>query len=286
MATTKLTTHIPPDANPTNVSEMVVLLARTNQTFKTVSDLLDFTESQGIGSRTEMQSIAQDMGLLEKARDGIKLSPNGYALASLREDIRGDILHFLMYTGWNVKKPLEFMPSWAYRDCCDRYWQAGSLTLSSDYIERQVQETINKARSEFEALQIGEFEEVSFSRKSLSGAHKWMESLNPPVLELSVDRKGEQVFNRRSFCPPELLLLAIGYVLRDEPEAIEFDVLLTHEKQDRICAVCLLEPEALDRTLDWAIPIFPTLIEPGTSAGFYGRFIRLHRLPNLADIVR
>jgi len=34
------------------------------------------------------------------------------------------------------------------------------------------------------------------------------------------------------------------------------------------------------------IPIFPQVIAPGTTAGFYGRFVRLHKLPQLADVIR
>ncbi|MBI5668045.1 MAG: hypothetical protein HZC41_08545 [Chloroflexi bacterium] len=281
MASTKLAIHIPPDANPVNITEMVVAIARqgADTVFESVRDLLEYTESQGIGSRTEMQSTAVYLGLLEKSSSGLGLTRTGFALAKIREDVRSDLLHYLMYTGWEESDPVNFLPSWSYRICCDRYWEGQEVTLDSDYLNRQVEETINQAREAFAQLNIGEVAEVSFSRKSLEGAHKWLGALQPPVIE-------NKVFTRRSFCPPELLLLAIGYVMKDETDATDIDILLTREKRDRICKVCLLDHNALDRALDWMLPIFPAVISPGTSAGFYGRFVRLHKLPTLEDVVR
>lgn len=279
MAATKLVTHVPPDANPVNVTEMILLVTKENREFSSVRDLLDFTETRGVGSRTEMQSIATDMGLLERESDLVRVSDLGRAFTRLRDDVRGDVLHFLMYTGWDETTPLRFLSSWAYRDCCDRYWAQGNLLLTSDYLNRQVEETINNTREIFERISAGEFDEVSFSRMSLRGVRKWLDALQPPVIE-------GDTFIRRSFCPPELMALAVGYVFRDDPDIAEMDIWLSREKRDEICHVCLLEPDAFDRTLDWTLSVFPKLVEPGTEAGTYGRFIRVHKLPTLADVVR
>lgn len=48
--------------------------------------------------------------------------------------------------------------------------------------------------------------------------------------------------------------------------------------------ICLLEPAALDRALDWMLPLSPQVIEPGTRAGVYGRFVRLRKMPKLSDL--
>lgn len=279
MAATKLALHVPPDANPSNVSEMLLLLAAELRRFDSVRDLLTFTESQGIGSRTEMQSIATDMGLLDKTNSGIGLSDSGLAFSNVREDARADILHFLMYTGWQHNHPLEHLPSWAYRYCCDKYWDLDNVTLDTDYSDRLVEEVINFARAKFMSLGTESFDEISFSRKSLSGAKRWLDAVQPSVIE-------GNTFSRRSFCPPELMMLALGYSVQDESDVAESDVLLSRDRRELICRACLLEPNALDKTLDWAISVFPHLVEPGTSAGTYGRFVRLHKLPTLQDLAR
>jgi len=279
MAPAKLNIHIPPDANPTNVTQLVLLLDKENIEFESVRELLEFADSQGVGGRTEMQTTAVEMGLLAKDRDRIHASQLGHTFSQLREDVRADILHLLLYTGWNVNKPLDFLPSWAYRDSCNRYWSQGEVVLTNSYLDRQVEETINLARETFLAMKIDDFDELAFSRKSLTGARKWLDALQPSVIE-------DNTFTRRAFCPPELLILAIGYVLRNDPDTTEIDILLSRDRREQICRVCLLDPDSLDRTLDWALSVFPSVIEQGTSAGTYGRFIRLHKMPTLQDIVR
>lgn len=274
-----LAIHIRPGANPSSITRMVHLLAKDDLHFSGVQELLEFTASQELGSYAELFTVASSMGLLEKSGEGVHLSEMGHVFAGLREDVQGDLLHFLMYSGWQSTQPREFLQSWAYRDGCDRYWRAGNLILNADYLDRQVQETINDARQAFQEMDVGEFSEVSFSLKSIQGLHGWLGALQPPVLE-------DGMFTRRAFCPPELLLLAVGYVMRDEDAVTDTDILLSRDKRDAICRLCLLEPDALDRALDWMIPIYPNVIEPGTSAGFYGRFVRLHKIPTLADIVR
>lgn len=281
MASIKLSVHIPPDSNPVNINGLLTELAKNSELiFESPSDLMDFLLEQGIGSRTEIQSTATSMGILKRTTDGIRLSPDGLALAQTREDVRRDLFHFLMYTGWSEHQPTEFLQSWAYRQVCDQYWALGTVELNSSYLDRHVGEIISLAHDTFAEMNVGAFDEISFSRKSITGAHNWLKAVNPPVIE------NKEVFKRRAFCPPELLIMVIGYVLRNEDNITGIDILLTPEKRDAICRVCLLEPDAFDRALDWAIPIFSSVISPGTTAGFYGRFIRLNRLPSLRDVVR
>lgn len=287
MAGIKLNIHIPPDANPDNVSKMIALLASNpDLNFPTYKELLDILTEDGIGSRIELPSTASLMGILTKGDGVIRLSSNGFALARVREEARGDLLHFLMYSGWDARRPLDFLQSWGYRSCCDRYWAAGEVELTGAYLDRQVEDTINEAREAFAAMKVGEFDEISFSRKSLNGAHRWLLALEPPVLHPNTPDAKDRIFRRRSFCQPELIVLALAWVLRHELTVTGVEILLTREKREALCKACLLSSEALDRVLDWAIPTFPALLSPGTRAGVYGRFVRLHKIPTLKDVIR
>ncbi len=91
-------------------------------------------------------------------------------------------------------------------------------------------------------------------------------------------------FERRTFCPPELLLLAVGHVARQTEGELGIDLLLTPPRREAVCRLCLLEPAALDRALNWMLPLYPTIVVPGTTAGTYGRFLRFLRWPTLADV--
>lgn len=275
----KLAIHIAPEANPENVTQLIGATARDGRTFSSVNELLTYADDLGIGSRTEMQSTAVFMGLLKYDGDELGLSHDGEAFVQLRENVQPDILHFLMYSGWREEQPTNFLPSWAYRLCCDAYWQLSTTILSAEFLDRQVTEVINHAETTFLDLQVGEFDGISFSRKSLLGTRKWLEPLRPPVIK-------DNMFTRRDFCPPELLLLAIGYVMRDELDVIDVDILLSHSRREEICRVCLLDPAAFEETLEWMIPLFPHVIASTEDAGYYGRYIRLYKRPTLEDIVR
>ncbi|GIK29974.1 MAG: hypothetical protein HND48_01305 [Chloroflexi bacterium] len=274
----KLAVHVAPEANPQSVEDLIFAIANEDKVFGSVGDLLAFADERGISSRTEIQSMAVLMGLLTVESSGIGLSPLGAAFTNLKESLRGDIFHFLLYTGWNEAKADEALPSWAYRRCCDAYWTAQSIELSSDYLDRQVSEIISEAELSL-ASQLSVTEGVSFSRKSLRGVLKWLEALRPPVIDAGV-------FNRRDFCVPELILLALGYVMRDELDAIDIDILLSHSRRDDICRVCLLDPNAFDQALNWAISMYPTIIVSSEEAGFYGRYVRLLKRPALEDFLR
>lgn len=279
MASNKLSIHVVPEANPENILALVHELDGTGLTFDTFGELLDYLSERGIGTaRTELTRTAVDMGILTDS-NGIQLAEYGEILEQVREEARGELLHYLFYAGWQEEKPTEFLQSWAYRLCCNQYWEQGKTELKSDYLNRQVSEVINIATQTFSDFGVDDFDEIAFSRKSLTGVNKWLSGLNPAVID-------GNTLAVRTFCQPELMLLAISYVLKDETDVIDIDVLLTPEKREEICKLCMIENEALDRSLDWAIPIYRDVIEPGTTAGFYGRFIRLKKKPELRDVIR
>lgn len=283
MAANKLSIHIPHDTSAAPETMLVLIdeLSRnSDKSFETSKSLQDYLmETRGTPNRSELVAAARNLGILHDSKEGLRITKLGISISKIRGDTQKDLLHFLFYSGWSDHMPKNFLPSWAYRYICNTYWEKGQIHLDNDYLDQQVGETINVAHSTFSQLNVGEFDEIAFSRQSIRGAHNWLEALNPPVIE-------DKIFRRRSFCPPELLLMAIGFALKGEDNSIGVDILLTPEKRDLINRICLLEPDAFDRVLDWTMPIFANLIAPGTMAGFYGRFIRLNRIPTLGDMVR
>jgi hypothetical protein len=283
MASIKLSIHIPHDnsAAPDTVLSLVEELSSTpDRVFETSKELQEYLmEVRGTPNRSELVATARNLGILTESEHGLQITELGLALRKIRDDTRKDLLHFLMYSGWSENSPQSFLPCWAYRHICDEYWKMGEVDLSNNFLDQQVGETINIAHATFSSLSVGEFDEIAFSRQSIHGAHNWLEAVNPQVIE-------GKTFKRRTFCPPELLMMAISHVLEAEDNVLGIDILLTPDKRERISKICLLEPDSLDRVLDWTMPIFSNLITPGTTAGFYGRFIRLSRRPTLADMVR
>lgn len=215
--------------------------------------------------------------------EGISLSEAGqliFELYKAKSDLWGDLLHFLQYTLWTQSKPKLNGFSWTYRSLSDYLWQIGTASeIDHSFFEPLVSLLINQAENSpyFEIDQTRKAA-ISLSRDSLRAGYYWLGALVPPVID-------NNNFTRRYFCPPELMLLAIGWVAQQTEGELGIDFLLTPERREMICKVCLLDPSVLDRTLDWTLPLYPAVMVAGTSAGAYGRFLRLLKWPEMSDLL-
>jgi len=277
MAASLLTFHVPPDASPDQVLLLVERLSEEpTARFSSNRELLEFADAWNIDSRSEIPALATALGLLDRDANGVGISETGLMLQHLKPQVRPDVAHFMLYTGWSAERPATNVPFWSYRLVCDYFWEHSPLDILQT-ATALVEEVINRSEHVFAGVYGYSPNAVSFSDKSIRGVRKWLKVLRPPVIE-------GDTFIRRHFCPPELLLLALGYVARQTGAEIGIDLLLTPERREMLCRVCLLEPTALDRALDWMLPLYPEVVEPGTRTGAYGRFVRLRKMPELSDL--
>jgi hypothetical protein len=215
--------------------------------------------------------------------EGTLLSVAGqliYELYKAKSDLWGDLLHFIQYTLWQQTGPELNGFSWTYRNLSDYFWQLGSASeINHAFFEPIVSTLINRVENSpcFEIEQTRKAA-ISISRDSLRAGYYWLGELVPPV----IDNNG---FTRRYFCPPELTLLSTGWVAQQTEGELGIDFLLTPERREMICKVCLLDLSALDRVLDWTLPLYPEVIAAGTSAGVYGRFLRFLKWPEMSDLL-
>ena len=277
MAVPKLTFHVPPDAGPEQVLLLVERLSEEpGRFFSSNRELLEFAETWSVDKRSEIPSLAIAVGLLTRSNSGVGISERGLQLQRLKPQVRFDVAHFMLYTGWSTAQPAKNVPLWSYRLVSDYFWEHSPLDILQT-AAGLVEEAINRSAQVFASVYGYDPGTVSFSGKSIRGVRKWLEALRPPVIE-------SDTFTRRHFCPPELLLLALGYVVRQTGGEPGIDLLLTPARREMLCRVCLLDPVALDRALDWMLPLYPQVVEPGTRTGAYGRFVRLHKMPELSDL--
>jgi len=277
MASEKLAIHVRPGSTPQTIIRLTDAMIQSGSRFASVKELLDFSNSLGLGTYSEIKTSLVEFGFIDETKDGIILSDGGQDFTRISSDAQADVLHVLMYIGWSETAPLNFLPSWAYRRCCDTYWDAGGFEITSAFLDHLVEGTTSAARETFSNTGAA-VDEVSFSRDSVRGIHKWLEPLNPPVLI-------EKRFKRRNFCPPAALSLALGWVIRDLRAIEDSDILLTPQKQEALCRICLLEPIALNRALDWAVVSYPNLYSQAARSGVFGRTIRLKHRPTLQDFI-
>ena len=278
MASTDLTFHIPQEAEPDKLIPLLEAMYLNEITFSTVKALLEFAQAKGLGTRTEIHSFANACGILTKSDDScIGLSKAGKAIAQLKSDIRPDLVHYLIYTGWRLDDPSQNSLLWSYREVTNAFWEKPSVNVvqEANVIAEEIR---NRSQEIFSGVPGYDSSKVSFSPKSVRGVRKWLEALTPPVIE-------NDVFFRRYFCQPELTLLAIGWVAQTMGGEVGIDFLLTSERREAICRLCLLDASALDKTLDWMLTLYPDVIEPGTSAGVYGRFLHFLKWPEMEDLL-
>ncbi len=276
MATQRLTLHLDPVRSAANLLTIIDVLERTpTASFSDYQSIIacvrqdyDFTD------RTEPLSLARLLGLLAEMEGGLGLSETARAIGAMRFGNRADALHFLLATAWRDGADPALGCSWAYRAFCDRLWEEGCVALTPESTKRIVADLLSAAQEAFPSLQW-----AALSPKSVLGMTKWIEVLDPPVLE-------GNTFRRRQLCSPELLLLAIGQVAQGNGADLGVDLLLTPARRSAICRLCLLEPAGLDRQLDRMISAFPAFIAPGTRTGAYGRFVRLRDIPTVAALSR
>lgn len=274
MASQRVTLHLDPVRSMRNLLIVIDVLAREPEVNHPdyTAILCRIREDYDFTNRTEPLSLARLLGLLEGGNGKIGPSSKALVIASMRPAVQADALHYLLVTAWHPDAPPGLGCAWAYRDFCDRMWLRGNVELNASEARRAVADMLDAAKMTFRELRL-----AALSVKSVLGMRKWLEMLEPPVI------CGHR-FRRREICSPELMLLAIGQVAKEDGASSEIDLLLTPARREAICRLCLLEPAALDKVLDHTISAFPALIEPGTRAGTYGRFVRLKAFPTIEDL--
>ncbi len=157
------------------------------------------TISKAIGSPlgrlsnlTKLLASMQDVGLIEKTREGIALSKAGRSLAKgigSSETGFHTAVHCLYAWKWiwdGDKKTAS--PSWSYREVLRQILNSGSIGVDSDEI---VLRLVSVAEEDFGKVK------VSFSRASVSGVTVWLEGQVLPL----VKKEGKRILCQNSPIP-------------------------------------------------------------------------------------
>ena len=277
MASSRITFHVPSEGAPDKVLPLLKALYEEKAIFETGKDLLVFAKERGLGDRDEMRVLVNAANLLSNDENGwIRLSNQSEVIVRLKANVQAEIIHYLLYATWQLSQPEKNTFLWSYREVVNSYWERAPVNVV-DTVNQIAEEINNRTQTVFAEVDGYDFGKVSFSDKSIRGVRKWLEALIPPVIE-------DNIFTRRNFCSPELTLLAAGWVAQMTEGEIGIDFLITPPRREAICRLCLLEPNDLDKTLDWMLPNYPDIVQPGTSAGVYGRYLRFMKWPEVTDL--
>lgn len=227
----------------------------------------------------------RQLGLVQKEKGKVVQSPLGnelYRIGTRKREVAMDVFHYLHYGLWNESRRLENTLSWSYRTHCDMLFATKEFAVDKAGLEHLTAE-LNNRITEYFGSDVSKAKKgsVALSTNSIKGIHHWLAALNPPVFEDDGKR-----FTLRNSCSPEMLLLGFGFLAQTTGAELGIDLLLTSENRELACRVCLLNLEKLDRELDWMLSLYPSVIQPGTRTGGYGRFIRFIKLPTLDDLLQ
>ena len=142
-----------------------------------------------LSNLTKLLASMQDVGLIEKTREGIALSKAGKSLSKgigCYEIGFQAAVHCLYAWKWiwdGDKKTAS--PSWSYREVLRQILYSGSVGVDSDEI---VLRLVSVAEEDFGKVK------VSFSRASVSGVTVWLEGQALPL----VRREGKRIFCQNS----------------------------------------------------------------------------------------
>jgi len=281
MATTnKIAFHVYSEGRPDNLLPLFQAINSENVTFTSISQIEIFANEFGIAVPKQWNVLPTACNLLAKNDDGlIQLSDYAKAIISLPSNSQADIIHYLLYTTWDAAQPATHAYLWTYRQVVDTLWQRRNFPNLATQSQEIAEEVYNASAVTFAEVPEYDFDKVSISDKTIRGVRKWLEALQPPVIDQST------TFNRRDFCMPELLLLACGWVAQTTGGEPEIDFLLTPERREKIAKLCLLEPNSLDSSLKWVLAKYRSIIQSGTGAGTYGRFVRFIQWPQVTDLI-
>jgi hypothetical protein len=245
-----------------------------------------------IGQGTDIEHITQFDRQLSRLRQlGLvtlkgapKPTDNGYEvlrIGSRRLEVAWDVFHFFHFVRWTKANPNQDTMFFTYFEYCNLLYSKREVDLIDQHDILAVEMTrrisnLPHFTDELSKLAKGA---VSLSVNSLSGVEHWLEKLSPEAI---VNKR----FTLRDYCSPELLLLALGYLVECTGTQLEIDQLLTEEHRELLCHVCLINESALNQMLTWLYPEYPEHVQPGTHTGSYGSFIRVMQIPKLKDLLR
>lgn len=258
---------------PQQVEELLYILAETSSSLSD-QEIMAKAQDWNFGlahqkNPVEQFSILRLLALTQgEDRD---LSEKGRQLVQIlahKPNLLAEIFHLLLYTTWNAKIPTEKCSSWSYRCLCDILWDRMSTPIVNEALASQLNGEIEA--NFFDAV-------PSVGPDTVRATSAWLSRLNPPCLE----KNGTLTFERRSFCSPELLLLATDFIYRENRISYASNVLLTDDRRNDICRLCLLKEESFDIVFELSLSQFD-FFRRGVGGG-WGTYLILERQPELRD---
>jgi hypothetical protein len=194
----------------------------------------------------EMKATLEKLGLV-KETDRQQLTALGRDLVDILlydEQLFYEIFHFIYSTAYQRNPCADTAISWSYYHISDEFRRRSPVEFT-DVKQGIVEAVMRKAEQSDDA----EFEKPgSLSGKSLNGYRKFVEKLEPPVIE-------DGTFELRTFVQKELMLAAIDHLYRTDSVATTdygAPLELSDNVSGALCTICLLDENSLTEAVEHA----------------------------------
>lgn len=245
--------HVRHDLKPNLTEEMLILLGDKAPCGTDQLESAAIERGYQLAGRSLDQLLASlvSLRIIERGEPGeLHLSKMGRLLAQCSKHLPHllpELIHFTYYALFDEQMQSPRF-SWSYRIVCDFLWNRHRYTLDVHQIIALVQESAQQTFSDFD--QYG----VSFSQDSVTGITQWLEALDPPCISRS--DKGAKAFTRRSFAPPEIVLLALEFARLKFGVPTSSQLQLSTPVRDLVARTCLLETDMVLEMVEAAAEAF------------------------------
>lgn len=248
----------------------VLPLFQDNQSF-TNAEFVDATAAIGLSeSPRRTRHLTTHwflLGLLDRTKCGSSFK---YALSSygaiILDNLRFgpslaiELVHWTWYSGFLRAPVSEWGASWLYQQLSDLIWENSPARIVANKLLANMVELANSTFPD---------NYPSFNITSITSVIAWLSELDPPFLSKGDpdDPGRNHESNKRQYCSPELVLLAIQlqYTVKRLPFGVP--LLMDDELIDSISKICLLDSNQFWPMAEICALTFPKLSRKETAYG-------------------
>ncbi len=266
--------HLDGSVKPKNIFEFIEIVADVSDSDNSKKSSKDSEEKLDNYKNKSSHFIAavKKIGIFSRELRLTELGDKLYKIMYEDETLFYNILHYLFYTQYYFEKKNQ--ASWAYNKFVDILYENREIdeVPKTNFYDTFALKIVNLAKEELHQ------EGISFKGRSVLTLIYWVSSLNPSCIS---QENNKISFKLRSFCQPQLFLLAIDYAFKKRKAEYGSLVLLTDDTRADICKICLIYPESFDSCFDLCKKSFDFV---DLSIG-WEKHIRLGREPKIDDFI-
>ncbi|MCD4785322.1 MAG: hypothetical protein K8T10_16005 [Candidatus Eremiobacteraeota bacterium] len=277
----RLTFHIDHSSHPEYLTEIIELMEKGIL----IDDLFGIGKNQerfsAINTERSFGNVLSNLKRLRIIDDSeSRWSDFGRILISHLHEFKivSNLLHYRLFSLWNPADCQRNCFSWSYRTICGILLDLDGQLINIKDLSSKLQEVIELEFAEKFGVNPSD---ISVSQRTIQGGLKWVELIEPPVL----DKNDKNIiFQRRDSCPPWLILLGLDLIYRDQGIPYGSNIIFSQEIIDFLYSLTLLSNEAFKWVYQWMKTQYPDFIQEQEGGGWATQ-ICLLREPKLQEVI-